>query len=161
MASLWNGPYEILAVDPCRHDNAVVGSILLLFDMMPYGPRTIARVSVLRCKRCHQPRAPDEMPAFLPWKRCSYELKRFAELAPTFYLTTDDVDIELDVSRARSIKIGAYRTRRGPSGTIEAQYKTDWKGLRKPAWEEEKVSPAVRRLSADVLVDRRGEPSKR
>ena len=39
----------------------------------------------------------------MPREICSYVLNIFAELAPPFYLMTEDVDIELDTQRAQQL----------------------------------------------------------
>lgn len=136
LASLWTGPFKILAVGPCRFEEKEIGAKLLYLDM-PFDNKTNPRVSVLRCKRCHCPHAPDDVPEFLPWQLSSYVLHKFAALAPPFYLTADDVEIDLDVARAQPTKITAHRISRGPGGKIDVQYQTQWRGHRQPTWEAE------------------------
>ena len=137
LAKLWTGPFKVLAVGPGRFGDKEIGSKLLYLDL-PLASQTNPRVSVARCKRCHQPGAPEDIPAHLPWEICAYVLHRFADMAPPFYLTTDDVEIELDVARAQPVSISGHRLSRGPGGAVAStQFETHWRGHRKPTWEAE------------------------
>ena len=136
LANKWMGPSTILGVGPCKVGQKVVGSKLLYLDM-PHDNQTNPRVSILRCKRCFQPYEKGNKPSFMPWEICSYVLNKFAELAPPFYLTTEDVDIELDTQRAQPLKIKAHRLNRGPGGTLNVQFETVWKGHEMSTWEDE------------------------
>ena len=72
---------------------------------MPHDNQTNPRVSVPRCKRCFQPYEKGNEPSLMPWEICSYVLNKVAELAPPFYLATEDVAIELDTQRAQPMEI--------------------------------------------------------
>ena len=98
---------------------------------------TPRRVSVLRCKRCFQPHEKGNKPRFMPWQLNSYILNTFSELAPPFYSTTDDVDIELDSQCAKPLKIKAHRLNRESGGTLNVQFKTAWRGHETSTWEHE------------------------
>lgn len=134
LANLWTGPFKILAVGPNRYQDMAIGPNLLYLDL-GRDLQTNPRVSVARCKRCHTPSNPDDVPGFLPWKLCSYVLHRFAHIAPPFYLTSDDVTLEMDITRAEPTHIIAHRISRGPGGTMTVHYETRWKGHAKSTWE--------------------------
>ena len=104
---------------------------------MPHDNQANARLLVLHCKRCFQPYEQGNEPSFMSWEICSYVLNKFAELAPPFYLTTEDVDIELDTQRAQPLKIKAHRLNRGPGGTLNVQFETVWRGHEMSTWEDE------------------------
>ena len=95
LANKWTGPDKILGVGPCRVGQRFVGPKLLHLDM-PFKNMANPRVSVLRCKRCFQPHEKENKRLFMPWQLSSYVMNKFSELAPPFYLTTNDVNIELD-----------------------------------------------------------------
>ena len=89
---------------------------------------------------------------------CSYVLNNFAKLAPPFYLTTEDVDIELDTQRAQPLKIKDHRLNRGPGGTLNVQFEAVWKGHEMSTWEDETsmacllyTSPSPRDLSTSRM----------
>ena len=104
---------------------------------MPFQNMANHRVSVLRCKRCFHPHEKGNKPRFLPWQLSLYVLNEFSELTPLFYLTTDNVDIELDFQRAKPLKIKAHRFNRGPGGTLNVQFETVWRGHETSTWEHE------------------------
>lgn len=136
LANKWTGPFKVLGVGPGEVEGKMVGAKLLYLDL-PHDNKTNPRVSVLRCKRCLRPHEKDDRPEFLPWELCSYVMHKFAQLAPPFYLTAEDVEIELDVERAQPVKTNAHRISRGPGGTSDVQFETLWKGHQKPTWEAE------------------------
>ena len=53
-------------------------------------------------------------------------LEQISELAPPFHLTTEGVDIELESQRAQPLKIKAHRLNRGPGGTLNVQFETQF-----------------------------------
>ena len=73
----------------------------------------------------------------MPWQLSSYVLNKFSEFAPPCYLTTDDVDIELDSQSAKPLKNKAHRLNRGPGGTLNVQFETVWRGHETSTWEHE------------------------
>ena len=136
LANKWTGPYKILGVGPCRVGQRFVGPKLPYLEL-PFQNMANPRVSVLRCKRCFHPHEKGNRPRFMPWQLSSYVLNKFSELAPPFYLTTDDLDIELDSQRAKPLKIRAHRLNRRPGGTLNVQFKTVWRGHETSTWEHE------------------------
>ena len=93
----------------------------------------------MRCKRCFLPHENSDVPKYLPWKLCAYVLNKFSQQAPPFYLTSEDVEIELDTERAQPLRVVAHRISRGPGGTLAVQFETVWKGQRKTTWETEQT----------------------
>ena len=136
VANKRTGPFKILGVAPCTLGERIVGSKLLYLDM-PYDNTTNPRVSVLRCKRCFQPHEKGNEPGFMPWELCSYALNKLSELAPPFYLTTEDVDIALDSKRAQPLKIRGYPFSWGAGGLLSVQFETVWKRHESSTWEHE------------------------
>ena len=67
LAKKRTGPYKILGVGTCRTGQRFVGPKLLHLDM-PFQNTTTPRVSVLRFKRCFQPREKGNKPRFMPWR---------------------------------------------------------------------------------------------
>lgn len=124
LANLWTGPFKILAVGPCRCQEIQVGPKLLFFDLMQ-DKQTNPHVSVVLCKRCNSPGDPEDIPEFLPWKLRSHVLHHFALIAPPFYPTAEDVEIELDISRAQPTSLSAHRVSRDPWGSHGGTVRND------------------------------------
>ena len=121
----WKGPYKILVVGPGVSDKGeLVGEKLLMLDIRKNEPGVImsSRVSVLRCKRCYNPKDDPEPPKSLPWGLSQYVMNQYSELSPPLHLTEDDVSVQLDTYRMRPTKIVSHRISRGLGGKISVQY---------------------------------------
>ena len=95
------------------------------------------RVSVLRCKRCFNPKDEPEPPKSLPWGISQYVLNKYSELSPPLHLTEEDVSVQLDTYRLKPTKIVSHRISRGMGGKLSVQYLVYWENLERPRWEQE------------------------
>lgn len=136
----WKGPYRILVVGPgISEKGELVGDKLLLLEIRRDEPGVIMspRVSVLRGKRCHNPKDDPEPPKSLPWGLRQYVLNQYSELSPPLHLTEEDVSLQLDTYRMSPTKIASHRISRGLRGKISVQYLVHWGNMERPRWEHE------------------------
>ena len=90
----WTGSYKILVVGPgLGPDGRPVADKTLYLDLltdMP-GKDQKKRVSVDRCKICHNPSDDSDIPKYLPAGLSKYVLHSFTDKSPPFHPTTEDV----------------------------------------------------------------------
>ena len=124
----WIGPYKILVVGPgLGPDGQPVADNTLYLDLptgMP-GKDQKKRVSVDRCKMCHNPSDDSDIPKYLPAGLSKYVLHSLTDKSPPLHIP---VDIE---------KITGHQLVRGRSGKLAIMYETDWEGLSSITWERE------------------------
>ena len=136
----WTGPCKVLVVGLGKaSDGRQVGGKLLLLDVNreELGKGITPRVSVHSCKRCFNPHEKEEVPGCLPWDLSKYVLNRYAELAPPFHLTRDDVEEELDRKLLQPLTLSKHRICRGIGGKNAVQCFTQWTGWTVRTWEHE------------------------
>ena len=134
----WTGPYKILVVGPgLGPDGRPVADKTLYLDLptdMP-GKDQKKRVSVDRCKMCHNPSDDLDIPKYLPAGLSKYVLHSFTDKSPPFHPTTEDVaksGIPVDIE-----KITGHQLVRGRGGKLAVMYETHWEGLSSITWERE------------------------
>ena len=140
LAHNWTGPYKVLFVGPGKaSDGQEVGSKLLYLEIKAneLGKGITPRVSVHRCKKCYFPDDESDKPRFLPWNLSKFVLNKYAELAPPFHLTIEDVGEEVDERKLRPFKISRHRICRGLGGKVTVQYYTHWTEPDRRSWEHE------------------------
>ena len=92
----WTGPYKILVVGPgLGPDGRPVADKTLYYYLdlptdMP-GKDKNKRVSVDRCKMCHNPSDDSDIPKYLPAGLSKYMLHSFTDKSPPFHPTSEDV----------------------------------------------------------------------
>ena len=123
----WTGPYKILVVGPgLGPDGRPVADKTLYLDLptdMP-GKDQKKRVSVDRCKMCHNPSDDLDIPKYLPAGLSKYVLHSFTDKSPPFHPTTEDVvksGIPVDIE-----KITGHQLVRGRGGKLAVMYETHW-----------------------------------
>ena len=134
----WTGPYKILVVGPgLGPDGRPVADKTLYLDLptdMP-GKDQKKRVSVDRCKMCHNPSDDSDIPKYLPAGLSKYVLHSFTDKSPPFHPTTEDVvksGIPVDIE-----KITGHQLVRGRGGKLAVMYETHWESLSSITWERE------------------------
>ena len=134
----WTGPYKILVVGPgLGPDGQPVADKTLNLDLptdMP-GKDQKKRVSVDRCKMCHNPSDDSDIPKYLPAGLSKYVLHSFTDKSPPFHPITEDVvksGIPVDIE-----KITGHQLVRGRGGKLAVMYETHWEGLSSITWERE------------------------
>eukprot|EP00752_Nemacystus_decipiens_P004782 g4353.t1 len=141
LSLLYTGPFKILAVGPAAPedtpDHRPLHDKLLFLDLPSDMPGSDAkpRVSVARCKPCHNPTDTSEVPKYLPADLSLYALNSFAKKSPPYHVTTADVfsqPTRLDVEQ-----LTAHQVARGRGGNLAVMYETHWKELLTPSWERE------------------------
>ena len=90
----WTGPYKILVVGPgLGPEGRPAAEKTLYLDLptdMPQGDQK-KRVSVNRCKMCHNPSDDSDTPKYLPAELSKYVLHSFTDKSQPFHPTTEDV----------------------------------------------------------------------
>ena len=121
----WTGPYKNLAVGPgLGPDGRPVADKTLYLDLptdMP-GKDQKKRVSVDRCKICHNPSDDSDIPKYLPAGLSKYMLHSFTDKSPPFHPTIEDVvksGIPVDIE-----KITGHQLVRGRGGKLAVMYLT-------------------------------------
>ena len=141
LSLLYTGPFQIRAVGPATAKDTPDGRPLhekLLFLDFPSdlpGQDAKPRVSVARCKPCHNPNDKSEVPKYLPAELSLYSLNSFSKKSPPYHVTTDDVFSQ--PSRLDVEEITAHQLARGHGGSFASMYETHWRGLLTPSWELE------------------------
>ena len=137
----WNGSFKILAVGPTASsdtpDNRFLQDKLLLLDFpsdLP-GLDSKPRVSVERCKPCHNPDDTSDIPRHLPADLTTYLLTASDTKFPPYHVTLDDVTPPPE--RLEVEQITGHQLVRGRGGFIAVLYETHWTGLLSPSWERE------------------------
>ena len=111
----WTGPKNILVVRPgLGQDGRPVADKTLYLDL-PYdmpGKDQTRRVSVDRCKMCHNPRLSEDsdIPKYLPAGLSKYVLYSLTDKLPPFHPTTEDVvksGIPVDIKK-KSLGISLF-----------------------------------------------------
>ena len=152
----WTGPYKILTVGPgVAPDGFKIGMKLLYLDLpsdMP-GMDQKNRVSVCRCKPCHNPHLSTDMPKYMPAGFSLYVLNSFADKAPPFHATAEDVVV--NETRVRLDKITRHQVVRGRGGQPASLYETHWDGLLSVSWEREED---LRLFENEILLYWMGNP---
>ena len=134
----WTGPYKILVVGPgLGPDGRPVADKTLNLDLPTDTPRRDQkkRVSVDRCKMCHNPSDEFYTLKYLPPGLSKYVLLSFTDKPPPFHLTAEDVvksRIPVDIE-----KITGHQLVRGRGGKLAVMYETHWEGLSSITWERE------------------------
>eukprot|EP00752_Nemacystus_decipiens_P015617 g13940.t1 len=126
--------YEPLKIPPTTVLSTTSSFFLDLPSDMP-GSDAKPRVSVARCKPCHNPTDTSEVPNYLPADLSLYALNSFAKKSPPYHVTTADVfsqPTRLDVEQ-----LTAHQVARGRGGNLAVMYETHWKRLLTPSWERE------------------------
>ena len=121
----WTGPNKILVVGlGLGPDGRPVADKTLYLDLptdMP-GKDQKKRVSVDRCKMCHNPSDVSDIPKYLPAGLSKYVLHSFTDKLSLFHPTTEDVvksGILVDIE-----KITEHQLVRGCGGKLAVMYKT-------------------------------------
>ena len=134
----WTGLHKILVVGPgLGPDGRPVADKTLYLDLptdMP-GKDKKKRVSVDRCKMCHNPSDDSDIAKHLPAGLSKYVLHSFTDKSPPFRPTTKDVvksGIPVDIE-----KITGHQLVRGRGGKLAVMYETHWEGLSSITWERE------------------------
>ena len=91
------------------------------------------RVSVDRCKICHNPSDDSDTPKYLPAGLSKYVLHSFTDKSPPFHPTTEDVA----KSGIQWILINGHQLVRGRGGKLAVMYETNWERLSSITWERE------------------------
>ena len=145
----WTGPYKILVVGPgLGPDRRPVADKTLYLDLptdMP-GKDQKKRVSVDRCKMCHNPSDDSDIPKYLPAGLSKYVLHSFTGKSSPFHPTTENVvksGIPVDIE-----KITGHQLVRGRGGKLAVMYETHWEGLSSITWERE---IDLKNFSRDIL----------
>ena len=126
----WTGPYKILVVRPgLGPDGRPVADKTLDMDLPTdmSGKYQKKRVSVDRCKMCHNPSNDSDIPKYLPAGLSKYVLHSFTDKSPPFHPTTEDVvksGIAMDIE-----KITGHQLVRGRGGKLDVMDETHWEGL--------------------------------
>ena len=137
----WNGPFKILAVGLTAAsdtaDNRPLQDKLLFLSLPSDLPRRDSnpRVSVKRCKPCHNPDDTSDIPKHLPADLTTYVLTASAAKFPSYHVTLDDVTPPPE--RLEAEQITDHQLVRGRGGVIAVLYETHWTGLLSPSWERE------------------------
>ena len=134
----WTGSYKILVMGPgLGPDGRPVADKTLYLDLpadMP-GKDKKKRVSVDRCKMCHNPSDDSDIRKYLPAGLSKYVLHSFTDKSPVFHPITEDVvksGIPVDIG-----KITGHQLVRGRGGKLAVMYETHWEGLSSITWERE------------------------
>ena len=135
----WTGPYKILVVGPGLGPDGrpVADKTLLYLDLptdMP-GKDQKKRVSVDRCKMCHNLSDDSDIPKYLPAGLSKYVLHSFTDKSPPFHPTTEDIvksGIPVGIE-----KITGHQLVRGRGGKLAVMYETHWEDLSSITWERE------------------------
>ena len=134
----WTGPYKIVVVVPgLKPDGRPVADKTLYLDLPTDMPRKgqKERVSVDRCKMCHNPSDDSDIPKYFPAGLSKYVLHFFTDKSPPFHPTTEDVvksGIPADIK-----KITGHQLVRRWGGKLAVMYETHWEGLSSITWERE------------------------
>ena len=135
----WTGPYKILVVGPgLGPDGRPVADKTLYLDLptdMP-GKDKKKRVSVDRCKMCHNPSDDSDIPEYLPAGLSKYVLHSFTDKSPPFHPTTEDV-VKSGIPVEDIEKITGHQLVRGRGGELAVMHETHWEGLSSITWERE------------------------
>ena len=157
----WNGPFKILAVGPTAAfdtpDNRPLQGKLLFLDLpsdLP-GRDSKPRVSVKRCKPCHNPDDTCDIPKHLPADLTTYVLTASAAKSPPYHVTLDDITPPPE--RLEVEQITGHQLVRGRGGVIAVLYETHWTGLLSPSWERELDLQHFRR---HILLYWSGKPTQ-
>ena len=134
----WTGLHKILVVGPgLRPDGRPVADKTLHLDLPTdmRGKDQKKRVSVDRCKMCHNPSDDSDIPKCLPAGLSKYVLHSFTDKSPPFHPTTEYVvksGIPVDIE-----KTTGHQLVRGRGGKLAVMYETHWEGLSSITWERE------------------------
>ena len=93
------------------------------------------RISVDRCKICHNPSDDSDILRYLPAGLSKYVLHSFTDKSPPFHSTTDNMvksGIPVDIE-----KITGHQLVRGRGGKLAVMYETHWEGLSSITWDRE------------------------
>ena len=118
-------------------DNRPLQDKLLFLDLpsdLP-GRGSKPRVSVKRCKPCHNPDDTSDIPKHLPADLTTYVLTASAAKSPPYHVTLDDVTPPPE--RLEVEQIISHQLVRGRGGIIAVLYETYWTGILSPSWERE------------------------
>ena len=157
----WNGPFTILAVGPTAasdtDDNRPLQDKLLFLDLLSDlpGRDSKPRVSVKRCKPCHNPDDTSDIPKHLPAELTTYVLTASAAKSPPYRVILDDVTPPPE--RLEVEQITGHQLVRGRDGVIAVLCETHWTGLLSPSGERELDPQHFRR---HILLYWSGKPTQ-